>query len=106
MTGVVAWSADQNIEPWTGASWRLRIELEDSSFVNQRERSTKGQNERVPKPDRGFVSLASFTRKSEERTKAGVAVLSGLDKVGRKLFTKGQTNSASRSLMPPDRPVH
>ncbi len=59
MTGVVAWSADQNIEPWTGEAWHFRIELEDSSFVNQRERSTQGQ-----------------------------------------------TNSASRSLMLPDRPVH
>jgi hypothetical protein len=30
-------------EPWTGEAWHFRIELEDSSFVNQRERSTKGQ---------------------------------------------------------------
>lgn len=90
---------------WTGEAWHFRIELEDSSFVNQRERSTKVQTERVLKPDAGFVSLASFTRKSEERTKAGVPVLSGLGKVGRKLFTKGQTNSASRSLMLLARPV-
>ncbi len=90
---------------WTGEAWHFRIELEDSSFVNQRERSTKVQTERVLKPDAGFVSLASFTRKSEERTKAGVPGLSGLGKVGRKLFTKGQTNSASRSLMLLARPV-
>ena len=43
MTELVAWSADQNTEPWTGDAWHFRIELEHSSFVNQQQRSTKGQ---------------------------------------------------------------
>lgn len=89
----------------TGDAWHFRIDLEDSSFVNQRERSTKVTAERVLDANSGFVNLASFTRKSEERVKSGVPVLSDLGKLGRKLFVKGQTNLASRSLMLLARPV-
>ncbi len=45
MTELVAWSADHNPEPWTGDAWHFRIEPEDTRFVNQRERSTKGQTD-------------------------------------------------------------
>jgi hypothetical protein len=43
MTGSVTRAAGRNPEPWNGEARRFRIELEDSSFVNQRERSTQGQ---------------------------------------------------------------
>jgi len=90
----------------TGDAWHFRIDLEDSSFVNQRERSTKVTAERVLGINSGFVNLASFTRKSEERVKSGVPVLSDLGRIGRRIFTKGQTNSANRSLMLLARPVN
>lgn len=90
---------------WTGDAWHFHIELEDSSLVSSRERSTKVTTERILKPADGFVSLASFTRKSEESVKSGVPVLSSLGKLGRKVFTKSQGITANRSLMLLARPV-
>ncbi len=90
---------------WTGEAWHFRVDLEDSSFVSQRERSTKVTTERILKETDGFVSLASFTRKTEESTKAGVPVLSGLGRLGRSMFTKSQVNHGNRSLMLLARPL-
>lgn len=86
-------------------AWHFRIELEDSNFVSQRERSTKVVTERTLKTDAGMTLLASFSRKTDERLKRGVPVLSNLGKWGDRVFTKTEASRASRSLMLLARPV-
>jgi len=84
---------------WTGDAWHFRIELEDSNVVSQRERSNKLTTEKLMVPGAGMTLLASFTRKTDETVAKAVPVLGSLGRVGRKLFTKRQSDHASRSMM-------
>lgn len=61
--------------------------------------------ERTLKADAGMTLLASFSRKTEERSKRGVPVPSSLGKWGDRVFTKPDASKSSRSLMLLARPV-
>lgn len=91
---------------WTGDAWHFRIQLEDSNFVSQGERTTRIVTERILQPNSGMTLLASFTRKTKERVKRGVPVLSSLGRWGDRMFSKSEAPSTERSLMLLARPVN
>jgi len=83
----------------TTAGWYFNVNLEDSNFVANRERSNKIVTERLMPPGGAMTLLASFTRKTDESIGQAVPILSSIPKLGRRLFTKKVSNSATRSLM-------
>lgn len=88
-----------------GDGWFFRVDLDDSNFVSNRERSTKIITERYLKLGTGLTLLASFTRKSDETIRSGVPILGAMGRLGRRLFNKQEKLHGERSLMLLARPV-
>jgi hypothetical protein len=84
-------------------AWHLTLDLQDSSIVGGRERTTGLQAEKLMDPRDGFISLATFQRRAVDASTQTVPTLAkGFLK---KLFTKSTSTKADRSVMILVRPI-
>jgi len=81
------------------AGWSLKVDMEDSNFVSDREKTTKVTMERILKPGAGMTLLASFTRSSSETLHRGVPILSKMGRLGKRLFETTANSSGNRAVM-------
>ena len=85
-------------------NWFLSIEVDDSAVNTGGETTTHYSGSRIVRPGESFFLLGSFTRRSVERSRDGVPVLSALPLVG-KVFQRSNTNTVNRNVMIIAKPV-
>lgn len=87
-----------------GTNWALSCKLEDGSYVGEKERRSTLEAERLVGAGSGYTLLATYTRRTVERSRQGVPLLMEVP-VLRSVVSKMQTNTVSRQVMIVVRPL-